>query len=660
MRIDYKRNLKRYFWIFVYFIFTVLITRSLLRPGYVLSLDNAFTPNWSRQIADIFWGYFPPVYGGYVLQYLPQVIFEQIFPPDIIYKAYIFLIIWTCGLTAHRLLRTKSEIPRFFTGFLYACNPFVFTKISTGSWGLLTGYAFLPLFVRSSIDCFDKPSFRRIIGLLLTAVLIGINAHIAVLAIIIFSVLFLTRLLFNGNRKRIFLLYTYAFGIIGFVFINLYWILPIATNTSALPSLSSLDILYFAPKVRQFNIFITIASMYGYWNPDPGLLANPSGWWWVLFLPIFFLVLVGFFRFRKIWWVQSFLILCIIGFVLAIGIFGPLNTLLLSWPFFGAFRETYKFVILLVIPYTILGGLGLEFMRGVVSNFSSTKYLSPLPSIIIVVLSLTPFFYSYQMLDLGNRIIVSQFPDDWYKVNDILLKDNEDVSALLLPWHQFMSYGWTDVSKPQKISSLGTFFKKRTISAENLEVPGIYSQTTNPGQIYLDGLFAGGDFQNPSMGDKLAQLSIRYIILVKEADYDRYLPLTTNPAFKILYDGQRITLLQNIRPVSRLYRIDRNSQGVEEWSPVKYEKTGELSYHIAESYQDDVNFVFVPPNLEAKYWSVAGLNDNNDDSSYLVSFKNRGNVDISYGRFNILLIGYVMSSMFMLGVAAAFIFRRRG
>jgi hypothetical protein len=59
-------------------------------------------------------------------------------------KVLLLSIVFLAGWGMHRLVPSTSEVARFFGGILYAVNPFVYDRLSTGQWYLLLGYAVLP------------------------------------------------------------------------------------------------------------------------------------------------------------------------------------------------------------------------------------------------------------------------------------------------------------------------------------------------------------------------------------------------------------------------------------------------------------------------------------------------------------------------------------
>jgi len=55
---------------------------------------------------------------------------------------------------------------------------------------------------------------------------------------------------------------------------------------------------------------------------------------------------------------------------------------------------------------------------------------------IIIIALITPLIYSFTFFNgFAGQIKPTDYPADWYEVNDLLNQDNQDFKILFFPWH---------------------------------------------------------------------------------------------------------------------------------------------------------------------------------------------------------------------------------
>ena len=146
---------KHCFYYFVFSILSLVLVMNFFSPGYILTLDMIFTPDTFR-ISDSFYGLSNqystlPLYA--FLDFL-----SIFFSNEIIQKLLFFLVFFVSGVSMYKLCPEEWGIGRYFAGFLYMINPFIYVRFLAGHWLILLAYAVSPIVIKSFMDFFEFPS----------------------------------------------------------------------------------------------------------------------------------------------------------------------------------------------------------------------------------------------------------------------------------------------------------------------------------------------------------------------------------------------------------------------------------------------------------------------------------------------------------------------
>ncbi len=555
----------------IYTLLSVAILGRLLRPGYILTLDMQFGPNidFSSSLYGFNEGLWAPAGAPFFL--LIQLL-GRLLPVWLLQKIILFLIFFLAGLGAHRLSKVKG-LGGYFAGLLYMVNPFTEARFLAGQWGVLAAYAMTPFAVKGFIELLENANGRKAVKVAALSTLVGlIQIHGFFLLFLAFFTLFFVKVI-TERRERVKTFQTSKYvGISAGLFcaLNFYWLLPVLTARDTIMSqLGRADLLLFTPTATS-RIMFDIASMCGFWRGGYLYTQNILPLWWLLFLLLMYLATYGFIcklgDNRHRWIAISFVTVGVVSFLLAVGAASDLTKPLFQWlwahiPFIPGFRDSQKFVALLCLAYAYLGALGIdELVNGL------QQQVKRLPRVVmralLVVALLTPAAYSFTMFGFHGRLGVTDYPQEWYEVNDYLNQDTGDFNVLFLPWHLYMDYSWL----PNRDKRLGNpaqqFFDKPVIAGDNLEMPGIYSQSTNPISKYVEFLLAHRDVNN--LGELLAPLNVKYVVLVHEVDYGSYDFLYKQKDLTVVSEKEGVTLFRNEHPVARAYSVD-NIVHVRDW-----------------------------------------------------------------------------------------------
>jgi hypothetical protein len=146
----------------------------------------------------------------------------------------------------------------------------------------------------------------------------------------------------------------------------------------------------------------------------------------------------------------------------------------------------------------------------------------------------------------------------------------------------YMDYDWLPNADKRLVNPSQQFFAKPVIAGDNLEIQGIYSQSSDPVSKYIEFLLPRGN-EIDNLGELLAPLNVKYIILVNEADYESYDFLYRQNDLKVELQKSGITLFKNEHPTSRTYAVD---------SIVHVESLDE--YLELSKQQDVMDHIYVP------------------------------------------------------------------
>ena len=223
-------------------------------------------------------------------------------------------------------------------------------------------------------------------------------------------------------------------------------------------------------------------------------------------------------------------------------------------PFFIAFRDSQIFVALLCLGYAYLGGFSVNELAQKLREQIRRPIRIGVGVILIIVL-LTPFLYSLPIFGLWGQVRATDYPEEWYEVNNYLNQDEADFNVLFLPWHLYMDYDWLPNKDIRLGNPAGKFFDKPVIRGDNVEIASIYSASTNPISRYVEFLLARGE-EIDNLGELLAPLNVKYVILAQEADYESYSFLYQQEDLLVELTNSGLVLFKNEHPVARAYAGD--------------------------------------------------------------------------------------------------------
>ena len=543
---------------------TILILWNMLLPGYIFSLD--MIPPRQLDAENYIYNVYSSTNSNTPF-YIILSLINTIIPFWLIQKILLFLALFLSFTTMYALIPTKSHIPKYFGAFLYALNPFVYVRFLAGHINLLLAYSITPLAVLMIFQFAEQPNRKNTIMTALMIALVGIlNLHNLFLTLLLFFAILAVRL----KKKHIVPALKIIFLLL---LLNIYWLAP-QSGGSSIDVIGTDDVSVFQSRaILNYNTIFTVASMHGFWRAGYDYSKNHITHWQILFIIIIFLSIHGYLH-AKDRYRHAFAFVWMISVILATGVTTEYYREIYMFLyenlfFFKGFREPQKFIGLVVLTYAYLGSLGIDRIIKTKMRFVN---------IILIVLLLVPFIYSYKMFfGFGGHYASQDYPTDYYEIDAYLTNDTDDFNVLILPWHMYMDFGWNKNRDRRLAAPMHVFIGKNVITGDNMEAGSIYTSSKNPRSKYIESILKQKNMTD--LGTKLIPLNVKYIILLKEVDYRNYLFVGNQSDMALVKNTSNLLLFKNTNPTHRVYQAD-DLQGTS-ISALEYEKISPLKYKIS-------------------------------------------------------------------------------
>ncbi len=534
---------------------TLLVLFDLLKPGYIILLDQAAGPQA------------PGLFGHDPVQRVRapfnavNLLFTAVAPYWVFQKIYIVAVFTAMGAGFYRL--TDAELPgRLFGTVLYVVNPFTYIRFLTGQWGVLASYAAAPFALKGFLEFLDEPSRRGALRLAVLTTVVGVfQPHGFGVILLLYGILIMVA----AARGRLEIRKSAQPGAVflaAFAVLNTYWWVPLLTKGSpVLSTIGGVDHLFFSPEgTSGLGVVFDVAAMYGFWRGGVLLPIDSTPWVIPLFLVLMYLAVRGLLTERGDTWIKTgFAAAAVTGFFLAVGAASiytrPLFEVLWNTvPVFRAFRDSQKFVGILVLSYAYLGATGLNQtlrdLTEIPGKLSTSKAHRLLSVVLVAAALLTPLAYTHTMpLGFSNQVETTWYPDEWHEASTYLKQNAPHSRTLVLPWHLYMDYSWL----PNRVKRAGplarTFFETPVLTGDNIEIPGSYTKSTRPESRVVEsafGLGPGEGGNSSSVGTDLARINVTHVLVLKEVDWKKYEEnLTNQTSMEPVLENSKLKIYKN-------------------------------------------------------------------------------------------------------------------
>lgn len=552
---------------------SIVVLFDLLKPGYIILLDRAVGPNPST---DALFG-LTTVNGPNAAVNGVALAFTQVAPYWVFQKILLLAIFTAMGAGVYRLLEDRWFPGRLFAATLYVVNPFTYIRFMSGQFGVLAAYAALPFAVKQFHSFLEKPSTENAVKVALLTFLVGaMQSHGFFIAAVPYLGLLAVKTWRDPGSVKA-LIRPGAVIAVLFTGLNLYWVAPLLLQGStALSVVGGTDLAFYEPVgISSLGVVFDVAAMYGFWRtPSYPIPAGINPYALSLFPILLFFAVHGYTKSRteeknKIFPV-AIAVTALFAFILAVGNSShytrPLFlTLWENVPMFKAFRDSHKFVGLIVLGYAYLGGIGAnQVLESVKKRLSTHKERNQRIAVLglTALLIATPLVYTFTMhLGFQNHVETTQYPGEWHEVNTFLEKNADDSQALFLPWHLYMNYHWLPNTDKRAGPIAKRFFSTPMVTGDNVEIPRVYSRSPRPTSRYVQnalGLGPGNENRDVSnLGELLVPLNVKYVLVTKEVDWKRYDSfLQKQSDLELVLENEMFKVYRNRFEVSRSYGVD--------------------------------------------------------------------------------------------------------
>jgi len=528
----------------IFFLVAMLITFPLWHSGYLFLLDWNIASGsimlWQQSFAQIF-----IVLLGLIIEY---ALFQ---------KMLCFSILFFLGiggfLFVQEIINEKRSLVKMWVsyigGFFMMINPFVYARLIDGQWFVMFGMIFVLYVFIHLLRWYKLHRRKDVIYAIIYSVFAVMISHHAVFFIFIIVGSFFALLYWKKrNIKNItWIVFFFSAILIANINIILGYALNLSPNSVSMHQFNQEHLQTFsAIDNGNASIYINVLSLHGYWGENQGRFLSTQKYvavWKPLFLIFFAFVLVGIYFGRKKFEIIFLVFTGIISYILAIGIkgiFGPLVQFLYAYiPFYMGLREPHKWLNIFVICFCGIMIYGLYYILILVRQTWAVHVIGV--AFIVMIITYTPtIFFGFQ-----GQMQVRDFPQEWYRAKEKINCENNDKSAkvLFLPWHQYLKI---DFLHDKKVANPAqSFFGSCILSGDYLELNNLkiqnYSNQTQIVKKYFD-----LDDQNinkcTDFFADMKSFSIKFIILSKSEDYNKYLKLDNSLCVQKIQDDKYINI----------------------------------------------------------------------------------------------------------------------
>ncbi|RYF50104.1 MAG: hypothetical protein EOO27_32335 [Comamonadaceae bacterium] len=467
----------------------------------------------------------------------------------------------SAGVGAHKIvsklrlgLVNTNTYAAYLAGIIYTINPFIYTRFLAGQWLVMLGYALLPWAILSIWNLINTPTLKNSLKVAVWASAISLTSIHTIGIVAVAGVVLIAVAKRENIKKR--LIY-FGAASLGWLTINLIWLIPFFTRTSEGAS----RIAEFG--TSQFTAFATSGSilgsvplstllLQGFWADEQGryILPSSTGLWFAFFSAILGAIIV----YGAVRVIRSrdrlgigLIIMGLIGWFLAMGVGFAGSAGLTYWlfehvPLYRGYRDTQKWLMLLVVAYSYLAAIGLAGLMERLKKYEIRRQLV-LGFVLLLPLLITPMLLN----GAAGQLRSAPYPEDYKQAAATLNKEGDDYKVVVFPWHMYLplSYAGRVVANPA-----GHYFSQEMIISDNPELKGVPPEQKTDIHKLISNKLLPQRFERTDIAVRLKEYDVRYIMVLKEADWKKYSWLNAQ---------EDLTLIQDTNTI-QLYRIENRNK----------------------------------------------------------------------------------------------------
>jgi len=217
-----------------------------------------------------------------------------------------------------------------------------------------------------------------------------------------------------------------------------------------------------------------------------------------------------------------------------------------------------------------------------------------------------------------------------------------------------MDFGWVNNTNKRIANPAKFFFGKEVIIGEDVEIGKIFREVNTPEHVYINSLL---DKRNNiiDFGNLISILDVKYVILAKESDYEKYFFLFEQADLELVKESKTLYVFKNKNNVLKIYQTNDINNIGDEKVGLYYEKIDPVLYRMNKNASKKY-IVFTEPYSED--WR---LDTKEPVKAYGVvnAFENDGK-EIRFERFfRINLPAYIISILTFVGLMAIYLGSQR-
>jgi len=373
-----------------------------------------------------------------------------------IFSKLVFLFIFAIGSVGLYLLYreygVKSKWAYLLSVAILSFSPFVYERMMMGQILVAASLFFLPISLYFAKRFADSPSFKAAFPLALSLSFLNLSLQGFVLnTCMVVLFLFVNHLFLDKRaRRKNWTPYLQLAGV--FLAANLLWLIPyfVLPQNPIFSSIDQSHLSFFSPQSSAgFNTAVKSALMYGSWR-EVGVLRAfkelPTAFTYGFIALLFCLSIYAWLKQPRNPLFITLAVGWVIGLVFATGISHPWTNGVFEFfynhvPMFSGFRDSNKFVELVVVAYAVLAPLGIYLGLGekVFSQKKSNPHYLLATVAILLVLAAT-VAYNYPALGLSGQLHPISYPPEYLSIPS-MIPDGE--KALAVPSGIYHSYTWS-------------------------------------------------------------------------------------------------------------------------------------------------------------------------------------------------------------------------
>lgn len=499
----------------------VVVLGPALGPGALFNLDLVVVPR--LDVPSGFWGLGPELPRRTPF-WVPIAALSHLVPATLIVKAVLVAVFVGAWLGMARFTRLVGGRWAHSAAALYAFSPFVLTRTAVGHLMVTVPLAILPW----ALPHLLRPG-RRLRSTYLAAFALGCAGHFGgSLALAVVAVALVV-----GERAR----WWQALGLT-----------LVAQGTWLVPSLflwpdggariSSADV--FATDLNGWAGALVLSAGGGFWNTyyqvqGPLLITTVAG-----------LVLLGFAvvgsRQIEPSLRRPLLVVGVIGWfvpALTAATWLPAADAVTSVATLGGiWRESQRVLVLHLVWLAPAAVIGAERLARAAERSRGLAWLGGTASVTVPAVAVV--LASPGLWGIGGQLAAVPLPTGWEETRDTVRA--EPGTVLALPWNQYYNQTYDDGRVRRVLDPMPLFLGGDVLASSDNGLQNGVQEVADPREPFAERAVELLTEADPGFGDELVDLGVRWVVLHKSIDPERYAPLADDPALELVIDEPTIGL----------------------------------------------------------------------------------------------------------------------